>query len=177
MTCIVGIAESGHVWIAADSCVSTGDVESETASPKVATRDGWAWGMAGAWRAVVAVRDYLAVPDQGDAGELYARVCALLKGMGAEDDDWEMVAGSEGRLYVLSEACSWHAVPVWQSGRRRKRSPRSWAACGSGGAYATGCLDAIADSDLTPEQRYTEALTVASRRVSGVRPPWRHVET
>ena len=176
MTCIVGIAERGRVWIASDSCVSVGEQEAETDSQKGRADGGWAWAMAGSWRAVVAVRDYVTPPAPGDAGELYARVCELLRKHDAADDDWEMVAGSTGRLYVLSAASSWHQVPTWQSGRKRRREPRSWAACGVGGPYATGCLDALADSDMTPEQRYREALEVASRRTSGVRPPWRHVE-
>ena len=178
VTCVVGIAEAGRVWIAADSCLAVGDAEYESASPKVTQRDGWVWGMAGTWKAIVVIRDGLDVPpaDVGDVGEFVWRAFSLLKANGLEDESPDLLIGLHGRLYAASEPHDWHCVPEWQSGRRRRRVPRSWHAVGCGAPYALGCLDGIADSDLTPEQRYTEALTVASRRVSGVRQPWRHVE-
>lgn len=177
MTCIVGVAEQGRVWIAGDSCLSSGDVEYESASPKVEQRGGWAWGMAGDWKAVTVVRDGLDPPDadEGDVGLFVWRAYRLVESQGIESSDLDLLIGIGGRLYHATEPHDWHCVPQWQSGKRRRRIARSWHAVGTGAQYALGCLDALADSDMTPEQRYTEAMAVASRRVSGVRPPWRCV--
>lgn len=179
MTAIVGIAEAGRVWIASDSCLTQDGQRFESASPKVVYRNGWVWGCAGQWDAVVVLRDGLEPPpsEHADAGLFVSTAIDLLSANGLSTDSVEMLFGINGCLFYATERHDWHRIPALQSGRRRNRVSRAWHAIGSGGPYALGCLDALAGSGMTPEQLWTEALTVSSKRSTGVYPPWRHVET
>lgn len=134
MTTVVGIAENGRVWIAADSCLTVDDAEYESASPKVECRGGWCWGMAGSWAAAVVVRDGLdpPSPEDGDVGLFVWRASELLRSNGLSDETLHFLIGIGGRLYHATEQHDWHCIPTWQSGRRKNRTARSWHAIGTG---------------------------------------------
>lgn len=176
MTCIVGIAEGGVVYLGGDSASST--PEGEVFLPrrsKVFALGEIVAGVAGSVRINQLLRHKLSVPTISSDVERYMVVDfidafkALLKEDGRKDDelmdDSLLLVGVRGHLFVvdttfqISEmACGYESI-------------------GSGAQIARGSLHATASLGLTPEERLHMALESAQQHSAFVRPPFTFVQT
>jgi hypothetical protein len=179
MSCIVGIAERGRVWIGADSCASNGNRYTLTGDTGKLFRCGpMLVGAAGNLRVGQLMRHVLNPPafEHGDNPARYV-VCEiaapfreLLREYGALSGDQErlkdgdaansaMLIGLAGRLFILQDNFQ---IEEYADG---------YAAQGCGQDLARGAL-CVLSNDLPPEKRILLALGAAARFDVKVGPPF-----
>lgn len=177
MTCIVGIADGGIVYLGGDSASSTPDGESFLPTrPKVFLIGEIAIGVAGSGRVNQLLRYKLPIPALIADPERYVAVDfvdtlkALLKEDGRKDDelmeDSFLLIGLRGRLFLID---STFQVSEMRCG---------YEAIGSGAQIALGSLYATND-DVTfgPRARLRMALNAAQEHNAFVRGPFTFVQT
>ena len=167
MTVIVGLQHSGHVWLGADSGLSTDGCMAVMARPKVWTRGRVAFGHAGSLR-VGNVLECAEVPDWDVEMESYRFVVTVLvpalsdaiEQAGLSFGDDEMLVAVGRHLYCVDSELGTHAYSD------------GYGAVGDVSATqaALGALHATA-GDL-PEQRVRAALEAAQAFCTTVRRPW-----
>ncbi len=180
MTCIVGMAVGGKLYMGGDSCTADVEGSMEKSIRKDAkvfeTRD-MLIGYSGSWRFGQIIRWIFDPPaqktDQEDLEYLVTDwVAELKKTCNAEgyskiennEETMESTAllGYKGKLYVLDGD--------WNIGEPAE----DYAALGAGSAVAMGAMFATfkASKSMTPKARLEVALQAASEYIVGISPPY-----
>lgn len=176
MTCIVGIAENGVVYLGGDSASSTPDGESFLPTrPKVFLIGEMAIGVAGSGRVNNLIRHKLTIPPVTLDPERYLAIDfvdtlkSLLKDDGRKDDelmeDSFLLIGLRGRLFLID---STFQVSEMRCG---------YEAIGSGAPIALGSLYATSWDGNPPLGRLQMALNAAQEHNAFVRAPFMFVQT
>jgi ATP-dependent protease HslVU (ClpYQ) peptidase subunit len=176
MTCIIGIAEKGKVYIGGDSMSSNGPNREATALRKVFRTGQFLIGYTTSFRMGQILQYHLIVPPQPEdmSDERYmvvefieaVRTCLKVKGYAAVNNNQEsggtFLVGYKSGLYgVYSDFQVNHCLS-------------NVAACGAGEEYALGALTAL--DRLTPKKRIRRALQIVSQLSNYVCEPF-YVET
>lgn len=175
MTCIVGVAEDGKVYIGADSMAAAGWNKSVTALRKVFRVGEFVIGYTSSFRMGQILQYHLDVRHQqdGETDERYmvvafieaVRQCLKDKGFARVSSNTEeggsFLVGYRGSLYHVSDDFQ---VNRWAN---------NIAACGAGEVAATAAMLAL--SHLAPEDRIRRALAISAELCNGVCEPF-HVE-
>ena len=158
MTCIVGIASEGIVYIGGDRGVSDDSTISSMCRPKVSTRGGWAYGFAGSLGTGQLI-EFIELPKVLKNDDPYflikTTVVEELKkaydanGRDMEDNSTDWLIGCKGRLFEVSSG-DWGVLEIEES------------AIGSGGTIALGSLHTTKQYEVaTPIYRINSALQAA----------------
>jgi ATP-dependent protease HslVU (ClpYQ) peptidase subunit len=160
MTCIVGVANKGIVYIGGDRGASDGSSIVSLATPKVYIRDEWIFGYAGSM-GIGQIMQIIDIPilKEDDDPFLILRMDmvdafkSMLEHNGIsinEDNATDILIGCRGRLFEFSPS-DWSVAEIQET------------AIGSGGNFALGAL--YANSlyiDITPIDRIEQALYAAT---------------
>lgn len=173
MTCIVGVAKDGTVWIGGDSAGVDGWHQlSLVKAPKVFRNGPFLFGYTTSFRMGQLLQFAFTPPahhpdvaiDRYMATEFLSawRTCLSTHGFLKKSSDREeggtFLAAYRGRLFKVQED---HAVLECAEG---------YDACGSGWMVAIGALHAT--PQLSPEDRVRRALIAAEAHISSVRGPF-----
>lgn len=173
MTCIVGLAHEGKVYIGGDSMASANYDRQVIANRKVFSVGEFLIGYTSSFRMGQILQYHLNVPQQQDGvtDERYmvvdfieaARDCLKARGYSQinsnEESGGTFLVGYRGNLYYIG---SNYQVSRWQNGI---------AAVGCGEAYALGAMLALGDK-LKPKRRIMQALEVTAELCNGVCAPF-----
>lgn len=176
MTCIIGLAHEGKVYIGGDSMASDGYSKHATALRKVFRVGEFLIGYTSSFRMGQILQYHLDVRHQqdGETDERYMVVAFIeavrkfLKDMGYsridsnQEEGGTFLVGYRGRIYEV--ACDFQ-VNHYISGI---------AACGAGQDYALGAM--IALDNLPPIERIQKALHISAQLSCAVHEPF-YVET
>lgn len=137
MTCIVGIAQEGIVYIGGDRGASDGSSIASLATPKVYIRDEWIFGYAGSIGIgqIMQIIDIPILKEDDDPFlvlrmDLVDQFKNMLEHNGItmnEDNDTDILIGCRGRLFEFSPS-DWSVAEIKET------------AIGSGGNFALGSL-------------------------------------
>lgn len=185
MTCIVGYAENGNVWMGADSASASGYDISRRATPKLFTvRPGLLIGFTSSWRMgqileTASEVGNLEPPDESFDPHI-SRVQAwkwmvtkfvpaareALKGGGYTEvkDNRE----SSGEFLVAMQKYLFNVSSDFQV----TAPAQSYDAVGSGAAVALGAMYVLSSFSMKPERRIELALMAAQEYNAGVREPF-----
>lgn len=167
MTCIVGIAHEGKVWMGADSCGSNYSWK-QVGNPKVFEVQEFLIGCTTSFRMIDLLRYELRVDQSiwGQSDDDYLRttfiraVRALFKEHGfGRDEGGNFLVGFRGHLYEVQDDFS------------VLNSPAEGMAVGSGEAAARGSLYTT-KGHSDPQQRIQKALEAAEAIIPSVRAPF-----
>lgn len=157
MTCIIGIAHEGHVYIGGDRSASDGESIVSLTTPKVYIRGDWIFAYSGSLGSGQLMQ-CITIPDIDDQDPfiiLRMDIVEALKsaidtyGTSNEEHAAEFLIGSKGRLFELSTA-DWGVAEVKET------------SLGSGGAFAMGSLHTTSQFPVaTPLYRIEQALDAA----------------
>lgn len=173
MTCIVGVAHEGCVWIGGDSAGVSGYDIAARVDTKVFKRGPYVLGFTDSFRMGQLLRWAFDVPTPPARGlERFmcttfidaARDCLKAGGWATSRSDQEaggtFLVGVRGRLFeVYSD---------YQVGETRN----GFSAVGCGAAYALGVLDLTGRQQMEPRSRARLALETAARHSAGVCGPF-----
>lgn len=176
MTCIVGIAEDGVVYLGGDSAISTEDGAIFVArKPKVFRRGPLVIGVTGGIRVDQLIQCKFNPPPVTFPVERYMVVDfidalkAVLKEDGRKDedlmDDSVLLVGVCGHLFLVT------------SNFQASEMACGYDAHGSAGEIARGSLHATEMLGLPPRQRLEMALNAAQEHNAFVRAPFTFVQT
>ena len=137
MTCIVGIAQDGVIYMGGDRGASDGSAIVSLATPKVYIRDEWIFGYAGSM-GIGQIMQIINIPilQEDDDPFIVLRMDVVdafksmmdIQGLSiTEDNDTDILIGCRGRLFELSPS-DWSVAEVKET------------AIGSGGNFALGSL-------------------------------------
>jgi ATP-dependent protease HslVU (ClpYQ) peptidase subunit len=172
MTAIVGLVESGSVYIGGDSAGVAGMSLTVRADAKVFRKKGYLFGFTTSFRMGQLIRYSLKVPKvKGNLDAFMAttfidalRDCLKAGGWALKENDREeggtFLVGVQGRLFAV------------HSDYQVARAADGFAAVGCGDQIALGALLATADAGLSPRRRVLRALAAAERFSAGVRGPF-----
>lgn len=177
MTCIVGLAHNGKVYMGGDSMAAGTWDKHVIATRKVFRVGEFLIGYTSSFRMGQILQYHLSVPQQQDGvtDERYmvvdfveaVRDCLKDKGYASVNSNVEeagfFLVGYRGNLYYIA---SNFQVSQWASGI---------AAVGCGEPYALGAMVALGDK-VKPKQRILKALEITSELCNGVCAPF-YVET
>jgi hypothetical protein len=178
MTCIVGIAEKGKVYIGGDTAgVDERLNQSVRKDIKVFTNNDFIFGFTSSYRMGQLLRYALVIPPHLPKVDTYkylvtdfidsVRECLKKGGYATENNGeesaGEFLIGYRGGLYVISED--------YQVGS----TCTQYDAVGCGAEIAIGSLHTSQTLRKTPKQRITLALKAASLHSAGVGGPFRIV--
>ena len=172
MTCIIGIAHEGKVYIGGDSMASNGWNRHSTALRKVFRVGEFLIGYTTSFRMGQILQYHLSVPHQQDgiSDERYmvvdfveaVRTCLKEKGYAKVSNNQEeggsFLVGYKGVLYQVD---SDFQVNHYLNGM---------AACGSGESYALGALLAL--ENLSPKKRILKSLEISAQLAATVCEPF-----
>jgi ATP-dependent protease HslVU (ClpYQ) peptidase subunit len=177
VTCIVGIAEKGKVWIGGDSQATRNGTKVLMTDGKVAQNGEFLIGVSGTARFCTLARHTFQPPGlsaDADVDEYMAaefadawRACLKENGASSAEDGLEtfdgmLLIGVRGRLYEI-DGCFAVIRPL-----------DSYSAVGSGDNIALGALHATAG--MPPEKRIRLALAAAEKWDDGVAAPF-HIKS
>ena len=174
MTCIVGIAQGGKVYMGGDSASAAGWEVKRTTLSKVFRINGFIIGYTSSFRMGQLLEHRLDVPSQKEGVEDLAYMVKVfiesvrqcLKDGGYtkiesnREESGTFLVGYKGRLYIV---CDDFQVNESRDG---------FNACGCGSEYALGALK-IMDEDNEPRSRIRKALKVAAWFSGGVVEPFK----
>ena len=172
MTAIVGLVQSGSIYIGGDSAGVSGTSLTVRADAKVFRKRRYVFGFTTSFRMGQLIRYSLALPKPvGNLDAFMAttfidavRDCLKAGGWAMKDNEREeggtFLVGVKGRLYAVYDD---YQVATAADG---------FAAVGSGDQVALGALFATADAGLSPRRRVMSALAAAERFSAGVRGPF-----
>ena len=158
MTCIVGIASEGIVYIGGDRGVSDENVITSMCRPKVTAIGDWVFGYAGSLGTGQLI-EFITLPKMLKNDDPYfvlkTDVVAELKksyetsGRDNEDNSTDWLIGCKGRLFEVTSS-DWSVLELEES------------VIGSGGNFAWGSLHTTKQYDVaTPIYRMQTALQAA----------------
>lgn len=162
MTCIVGIARDGDVWIGADSAASSGWNVRPTLVPKVFVHGPFIIGYTTSFRMGQLLQFHLRVQSQGGKISdleyivkhfiVAVRDCLKEGGYTTIDNNKEegggFLVGYRGHVYSVGDEF------------QVNEAFDGFDACGCGGKFALGAIVAL--DDLEPEARVRRALGIAA---------------
>ena len=172
MTCALGLAVDGKVYIGADSASVDGWETRQTALPKVFRRDGFLIAYTTSFRMGQLLQHHVAIPLQAeDCDDMSYMVCTFIEsvrgclkdcGFSEVDNNQEsggsFLVGYRGRLYSVA--------PDFQV----NEMAAGVDAIGCGRQYALGAIRVL--RHLPPEERIARALDVAAHYSGAVIPPF-----
>lgn len=134
MTCIVGIAHEGVVYMGGDRAASDGDSIIPLMNPKIELRNGWVYGYAGTI-GIGQLMSFISLPSECDDPYTYIRLSIVEDMKNAidafshapENPDTSWLIGRNGRLFEIS-AGDWGVIEIKES------------SIGTGSTYALGSL-------------------------------------
>jgi ATP-dependent protease HslVU (ClpYQ) peptidase subunit len=175
MTCIVGLAQDGKVYVGADSASSNGWMTRATKLPKVFKVGAFIIGYTSSFRMGQILQYHLEVRPQGDESDdeymvlgfvEAVRECLKEWGFAKVDNNVEtggqFLVGYRGRLY--------HVDTDFQV----NEMAGGFDACGSGQQFALGVVKVL--EHLPPRERITKALEVSAYFSDGVMGPFQILE-
>lgn len=179
MTCIVGIADSGNVYLGADSAGVSGFNTTIRTDVKVFRNGPYVMGFTSSFRMGQLLQYTLKapVPEDLDDSELHGFMCTVfvdevrdcLKAGGFAEDDKGQESG--GTFLVGVQGHLYEVASDYQVGEREE----GYEAIGCGEAYALGSLYSTSGNDAyTPVARITLALEAADRYSNGVQGPFHY---
>jgi 20S proteasome alpha/beta subunit len=171
MTCIVGVAAKGRVWIGGDSAGSDGWAVSVRSDTKVFRNGPYVMGFTGSFRMGQLLR-YTLIPPEPDGWDVdrfmattfvdavreSLRTGGWLRTDSSQDRGGTFLVGIRDRLYSVEED--------FQVGY----TADNYAAVGSGYLVALGSL--FTSPAMQPEDRVLAALAAAAHVAEGVRGPF-----
>lgn len=174
MTCIVGLINKGKVYIGGDSAGVSGYSLAHRADEKVFKKDNMIFGFTSSFRMGQILRYSLKIPDHDPriSDDEYMCTtfvdsiieCFKTKGYATisnnEISGGVFIVGYNENLYMIESD--------FQVGKQLGR----FAACGCGEDYALGALSILENMKLTPEEKVTKALEVATHWSAGVIGPY-----
>ena len=172
MTAVVGLVESGEVYIGADSAGVSGMSLTVRADAKVFRRKRYLFGFTTSFRMGQLIRYSLKLPKPiGNLDSFMSttfvdavRDCLKSGGWAAKENDREeggtFLVGVEGRLFAVYDDY------------QIAKAADGFAAVGCGDQIALGALYATAGAGLSPRRRVLGALAAAERFSAGVRGPF-----
>lgn len=172
MTAIVGLAQSGAVYIGGDSAGVSGMSLTVRADAKVFRKNRYLFGFTTSFRMGQLIRYSLTLPKPtGDLDAFMAttfidavRECLKAGGWASKENDREeggtFLVGVRGQLFAVYEDY------------QVAKAADGFAAVGCGDQIALGALFATADTGLGPRRRVKKALGAAERFSAGVRGPF-----
>jgi ATP-dependent protease HslVU (ClpYQ) peptidase subunit len=177
VTCVIGLLDSGKVYMGSDSATSDGDWITQSSNRKVFRNGDFLFGFTTSWRMGQMLQHAFAPPKINPSEDITAFLCTrFMDGVRKtfKDGGWErkegpsgaekggtFLLGYQGRLF---EVCSDFQVAEY---------PYGYAACGSGFRFALGSLHSTAGLDWKPQRRILTALKAASAFAVGVTAPYR----
>lgn len=165
MTCIVGVAAKGKVWMGGDSCGSNEETWQVVPEPKVFERAGMLIGACGSFRLIDLLKYTWEIPDYpvGMDYDRYMRT-SFIKSLEALEFGKELpgdiLVGYAGKLYHILTDYAVVGAPNWGM------------AIGTGGYSARGSLYTTRKGSMTPRLRVLTALEASSNVEMGVTPPF-----
>lgn len=174
MTCIVGIAHAGNVWIGADSAGVTGYLAVPRSDPKVFRRGPFLFGFTSSFRMGQLLEHKLQVKACDEGRETFdymvtdfvdaVRTCLKDGGFASRKDETEtggtFLVGYRGRLFQVG--CD------YQVGE----TTYGFDACGCGQELALGSLHTTAQELVPAQKRVLRALEASAEFCTGVRAPF-----
>jgi ATP-dependent protease HslVU (ClpYQ) peptidase subunit len=174
MTCIVGLVESGDVWLGGDGMVSVGDAKTPCHAPKVFPVGTLLMAVSGQPRIAQILAHRFELPERG-TDDVFAWLCRdVVTAMWArfeelealqidKDDDCKTAKSSilvayEGRLFWIDGLGGVYETQC------------AFECCGTGGDVASGYL--LGNTTDPPEQRIFGALRAAAELLISVGPPF-----
>ena len=179
MTCIIGYAEKGNVWIGGDSAGISGFYNKTIrADEKVFLKGDMIFGFTSSFRMGQIIRYHFSIPSLkvGQDIDSYlhttfldALIDTLEENHYASEKNNVLTGGTflfgfKGKLYEI------------QSNFQIAQNVEKYNSCGCGADLAKGAmytLEKIADDKLNPEMKIRIALTAASKFSAGVAPPFK----
>ncbi len=172
MTCIIGMAHDGDVWIGADAAAADGWSVRSTLVPKVFAHGPFIVGYTVSFRMGQLLQFHLDVqPQDGESSDLeyivkrfIAAVRACLKEGGyttvkdSKEEGGGFLVGYHGHVYCVGDEF------------QITEASDGFDACGCGEKYALGAMVAL--DDLEPEARVRRALGIAAYFSGGVCGPF-----
>lgn len=172
MTCIVGLAEEGKVYIGADSASAAGWTVRQTKLPKVFRNGDFIIGYTQSFRMGQILQHHLSVRKQfvGEGHNEYMvkafaeAVRESLKSHGFAKTEnnvergGEFLVGYKGHLYSFDSDFQVNEMAM------------GYDACGCGENFALGAMKAL--EGVPPEERITKALECAATFSGAVIPPF-----
>lgn len=165
MTCLVGIADAGQVWLGWDSR-STGSREfSAPLTPKGWRAGGYLVAGAGngAWFAILRAVKWPAVASAAWPLELPRALLQAAQGLGLTLPNEEDDSATSGSALLAGAGCLWYFDSDLDVGQHRE------ICAGSGEAVARGVLHVLRGR---PRQRILKALEASAATVADVGPPF-----
>ncbi|ARQ13204.1 hypothetical protein NXC12_PD00095 (plasmid) [Rhizobium etli] len=172
MTCIVGVAQNGNVWIGGDSAASNGYSSTVRKDVKVFRNGPFIMGFTSSFRMGQLLAHSFRPPTRHADADVYAfmvtdfvdevRRCLKVGGWAESQNNKEsggtFLVGYEGRLFKI------------QTDYQVGESLAGHDACGCGENTALGSLFSTVGEK--PESRIMTALAAAAEYSTGVRPPF-----
>lgn len=157
MTCLVGLVDSGRVYLGGDSAASADLAIEVRANRKVFRNGEYLIGFTGSFRVGQLLQYEIKMPPPvGDIlGHIVSAVVPQLKAAAGKETD-EIMIGVAGRLFKIS---SDYSVAEYTD----------YAAAGGGEPYALGRMHGSLGA---PEQRVVAALAAAEAHCAAVRAPF-----
>jgi ATP-dependent protease HslVU (ClpYQ) peptidase subunit len=174
VTCIIGMAHDGHVYMGGDSMTVSGLDRFITSRQKVFRVGEFLIGTSGSIRMAQILRYHLAVRTQEEGeDDMHYLVVAFVEAFrdclkqyghakvnsSQEDIDGVFLVGYRGKLYRVAQDMQ---IDTYQS---------QLAAIGCGGDYALGAVRAMSD-EIEPVQRLCRALEISAEFSAGVAAPF-----
>jgi ATP-dependent protease HslVU (ClpYQ) peptidase subunit len=172
MTAVVGLVESGSVYIGGDSAGVAGLSLTVRADVKVFRKKGYLFGFTTSFRMGQLIHYSLRLPKpKGDLDAFMAttfidavRDCLKTGGWAAKENEREeggtFLVGVRGRLYAV------------YGDYQVAKAADGFAAVGCGDQIALGALYATAGAGMSPKRRVIRSLAAAERFSAGVRGPF-----
>jgi ATP-dependent protease HslVU (ClpYQ) peptidase subunit len=172
MTAIVGLVQSGTVYIGGDSAGVEGLNLTVRADTKVFRKKRYVFGFTTSFRMGQLIRYSLTVPKpNGDLDAFMSttfvdavRECLKTGGWASKENEREeggtFLVGVQGQLFTV------------YGDYQVARAADDFAAVGCGDQIALGALFGTAGADLSPRRRVLKALAAAERFSAGVRGPF-----
>ncbi len=177
MTCIVGLASEGSVYIGGDSAGVSGYDIVKRSDPKVFSKSPFVMGFCGSFRMGQLLMFALQVPEQTSKQDDKQFMCTsfinavrdcLKRGGYAKahegvESGGTFIVGYHGEVYTIYDdfQVEWTA--------------RGYTSVGSGESYAFGSLWETKKSKLKPRARILRALKCSEEHSAGVRRPFKVV--
>ena len=174
MTCIVGWAENGNVWVGGDSAGVAGYMLAKRADEKVFNKDEFIFGFTSSFRMGQLIRYKLSIPkieeNQDIDDYLYVKFLdAVIKCF--KDNQYAKIDSNEihgGTFLFGFRGCLYQVEGDFQIGKPML----NFDAVGCGQDIALGCLYGLRDKKMEPRDRLILALEAAENYSAGVRGPF-----
>ncbi len=176
MTCIIGVAHAGCVYIGADSASVGGGEIRVTRLPKVFRTGKFLIGYTGSFRMGQLLQHHLSVVPQGDEPDDEYMVCTFIEAVrtclrqygytqvkdNQEEIGGRFLVGYRGKLYFID------------GDFQVNEHDEGLDSIGCGAEYALGAMKAL--RDLPPRERIEKALEISAHFSSGVIGPFHVLE-